>query len=56
MPGTRITSNDGKTMERNPRPVDVPVTRPIGETYTGKDSQLETAARELLKQIGEKKN
>jgi len=52
MPGTRITSNDGKTMELNPRPVDVPVTRPIGETYTGKDSQLETAVRELLKQIG----
>jgi tricorn protease len=52
MPGTRITSNDGKTMELNPRPVDVPVTRPIGETYTGKDSQLETAVRELLRQIG----
>ena len=52
MPGTRITSNDGKTMELNPRPVDVPVTRPIGETYLGKDSQLETAVRELLKQIG----
>ena len=52
MPGTRITSNDGKTMELNPRQVDVPVTRPIGETYTGKDSQLETAVRELLKQIG----
>ncbi|HEX7779539.1 MAG TPA: S41 family peptidase, partial [Vicinamibacterales bacterium] len=45
MPGTRITSNDRKTMELNPRPVDVPVTRPIGETYTGKDSQLETAVR-----------
>jgi C-terminal processing protease CtpA/Prc len=52
MPGTRITSNDGKTMELNPRQVDVPVTRPIGETYTGKDTQLETAVRELLKQIG----
>ena len=52
MPGTRITSNDGKTMELNPRPVDVPVTRPIGETYTGKDSQLDAAVRELLKQIG----
>jgi C-terminal processing protease CtpA/Prc len=52
MPSTRITSNDGKTMELNPRPVDVPVTRPIGETYLGKDSQLETAVRELLKQIG----
>jgi tricorn protease len=52
MPGTRITSNDGKTMELNPRQVDVPVARPIGETYLGKDSQLETAVKELLKQIG----
>jgi C-terminal processing protease CtpA/Prc len=52
MPGTRITSNDGKTMELNPRPVDVPVTRPIGETYTGRDSQLDAAVRELLRQIG----
>lgn len=52
MPGTRITTNEGKTMELVPRPVDVPVTRPIGETYTGKDSQLETAVKELLKQIG----
>ncbi len=52
MPSTRIESNDGQTMELNPRGVDVPVTRPIGETYLGKDSQLETAVRELLKQIG----
>ena len=51
-PFTRITTNDGKTMELVPRPVDVPVTRPIGETYTGKDSQLDTAVKELLKQIG----
>src|SRR5258708_29725998 len=39
MPGTRITTNDGATMELNPRPVDVLVTRPVGESYTGKDSQ-----------------
>jgi len=52
MPGTRITSNDGQTMELNPRQVDVAVTRPIGETYLGKDSQLDTAVRELLRQIG----
>jgi C-terminal processing protease CtpA/Prc len=52
MPGTRITSNDGANMELNPRPVDVAVTRPIGETYTGRDSQLETAVKELLRQIG----
>ena len=31
MPATRITTLDGVTMELNPRPVDMPVTRPIGE-------------------------
>lgn len=51
MPSTRITTNEGVDMELNPRPVDVPVTRPVGETYTGKDSQLDTAVRELLKQV-----
>ena len=39
-------------MELTPRPVDVQVVRPIGESYTGHDVQLETAVRELLKQIG----
>ena len=48
MPATRITTLDGKTMELNPRPVDIPVTRPIGESLTGKDSQLDTAVKELL--------
>lgn len=52
MPSTRITTNEGETMELKPRQVDVPVTRPIGETYTGRDSQLETAVKELLRQIG----
>jgi len=51
MPQTRITGADGKNMENNPRPVDVPVTRPIGESYTGRDSQLDVAVRELLGQI-----
>lgn len=55
IPFIRITGNDGKDMERNPRPVDIPVTRPIGETYTGKDSQIDTAVSELLKQIGPRK-
>ena len=36
----------------HPRPVDVPVTRPVGESYTGKDVQLDTAVAELLKQLG----
>lgn len=52
MPSWKITTNDGVNMELNPRPVDIPVTRPIGETLTGKDSQLDTAVRELLKQLG----
>jgi tricorn protease len=51
MPQTRITTLDGKTMELNPRPVDVPVTRPIGESLVGKDSQLDTAVKELLQQL-----
>ena len=52
MPGTLVVGADGKKMEGNPRPVDVQVTRPIGETYTGKDSQLDAAVKELLASIG----
>ena len=52
LPRQRITGNDGKDMELNPRPVDIPVTRPIGETYTGRDSQLDAAVKELLSEIG----
>jgi hypothetical protein len=54
MPGTVITGADGKNMENNPRPVDVAVSRPIGESYTGRDSQLDVAVRELLGQIDKK--
>jgi hypothetical protein len=32
------------------------VTRPIGESLLGKDSQLDTAVRELLKQLGSSTN
>ena len=52
MPSVRITTLDGVTMELNPRPVDIPVSRPIGETLQGKDSQLDAAVRELLRQLG----
>ena len=48
LPRQRILGSDGKDMELNPRPVDVPVTHPIGETLTGKDSQLDRAVRELM--------
>jgi C-terminal processing protease CtpA/Prc len=51
IPGTRITGADGKDMELHPRPVDVPVTRPVGESYTGRDSQLDAAVRTLLSTV-----
>jgi tricorn protease len=52
MPGTKIFASDGTPMEMHPRSVDVPVKRPVGESYSGKDSQLDAAVAELLKQIG----
>ncbi len=51
LPRQLITGADGKNMERNPRPVDIPVSRPIGEATQGRDTQLDTAVRELLNQI-----
>jgi Tol biopolymer transport system component len=51
IPFIRVTTADGSPMEMHPRPVDVPVTRPIGESYTGRDAQLDTAVRELLQQL-----
>lgn len=48
LPRQGITTNDGKNMELNPRPVDIAVTRPIGESLTGKDSQLDAAVRVLM--------
>jgi C-terminal processing protease CtpA/Prc len=52
MPGSKIFASDGTPMEMHPRPVDVLVTRPVGESYTGKDVQLDAAVAELLKQLG----
>ncbi|MFZ0750338.1 MAG: S41 family peptidase, partial [Pyrinomonadaceae bacterium] len=52
LPFNRITANDGTLMEMNPRPVDIPVSKAIGESLVGRDSQLEAAVSELLKQLG----
>ena len=52
MPGTRISDLGGTTMELVPRPVDIPVTRPVGESLLGRDSQLDVAVKELLQQLG----
>ncbi len=43
-----ITDHHGQPMEGHPRPVDVPVTRPLGESYHGKDGELDAAIRVLL--------
>lgn len=48
LPRQLILGSDGKNMEMNPRAVDVPVTRPVGETLTGKDSQLDAAVKVML--------
>jgi C-terminal processing protease CtpA/Prc len=48
VPGWRIQDLRGQTMEMNPRPVDVEVERPLGETEAGTDAQLERAVKELL--------
>ena len=52
LPFERITANDGTVMEMNPRPVDLPVDKPVGESYLKKDSQLDAAVGELLKELG----
>jgi tricorn protease len=49
LPFIKITDNRGQNMELAPRPVDIPVTNPLGEE--DKDRQLDTAVKELLRQI-----
>jgi len=51
LPFSRITDNTGKNMELAPRPVDIAISRPIGEGYTDKNVQLDTAVKELLKEL-----
>ena len=51
LPHSRIRAADGSDMELHPRPVDVPVSRPVGESYTGRDSQLDAAVKALLGQL-----
>ncbi|HWC96444.1 MAG TPA: S41 family peptidase [Candidatus Sulfopaludibacter sp.] len=51
LPHSRIRGADGSDMELHPRPVDIQVSRPVGESYTGKDSQLDAAVKALLGQL-----
>jgi len=55
LPFSGITDNTGKDMELAPRPVDVLVSRPIGESYTDQNLQLSVAVKELIKQLDDNK-
>lgn len=48
LPFITVTDAQGKPMEGHPRPVDIPNTRPLGETYRGVDSDLDLAVKSLL--------
>ena len=51
VPFIRIQTTSGEDMEGHPRPVDVQVERPLGESESGTDAQLATAVQTLLGQI-----
>ncbi len=53
LPGTRVTTADGAAMEMNPRTVDIAIDKPVGEK--DRDSQLDAAAKELLRELGAKR-
>jgi len=50
-PFIRIQDVAGGDMEMHPRPVDVLVERPLGESQAGRDAQLDAAVAELLKEL-----
>jgi C-terminal processing protease CtpA/Prc len=52
LPRMRVKGADGQDMEMRPRPVQVAVSRPLGEWQEGRDRQLDEAIRVLLKQLG----
>ncbi|MDB4876653.1 MAG: Tricorn protease [Gemmatimonadetes bacterium] len=52
LPFMTNASLDGTPLELRPRAVDVPVERAMGESYQGKDTQLDAAVKELLSHLG----
>jgi C-terminal processing protease CtpA/Prc len=51
LPSVRVQDLRGQTMEMHPRPVDLEVARPLGDSETGRDPQLDAAVKVLLDQI-----
>ena len=56
LPFMRNAQLDNGALEREARKVDIPVERPMGESYTGRDVQLERAVQELMAQVRGQKN
>jgi len=52
VPFIEVRGAAGDVMELNPRPVDFEVERPAGESYSGRDIQLDRAIEALLARIG----
>jgi tricorn protease len=50
-PFIKITANDGTDMELHPRPVDIQVDRPVGESDSSKDAQLDAAVKSLVSDL-----
>ena len=55
IPFMKNATLDGTAIELKPRAVDVPVDRPLGESYAAKDVQLDAAVRELLAELDAKR-
>ena len=51
LPFMRNAQRDAAALERASRQVDIHVERPMGESYSGRDAQLERAVQELMQQI-----
>ena len=51
LPFMKNASLDGKALELVPRAVDIRVDRPLGESYIGRDAQLDAAVKELLAEL-----
>jgi len=51
LPFMKNASLDGRALELVPRAVDIRVDRSLGESYTGRDAQLDAAVKELLAEL-----
>ena len=56
LPFMRNAQLDGTALEQRPRAVDIPVERAMGESYSGRDTQLEAAVKELLAELDAKRS